>query len=156
LQHWPAGWVANNLPNLQRLIDTGMSFTNAFSAANECSPSRATFVTSTYATINLIWRTRPPVNLPPSLPNLATALQHASYQTNCRGKWHVLAQQANNLDAYGFAGWDPPDAGTSLGNDSTLGGGNPDNDGRYVDDAVSFLHDYDSTDPFFLVVSLVN
>ncbi|HET7463720.1 MAG TPA: sulfatase-like hydrolase/transferase [Longimicrobium sp.] len=156
LQHWPSDWVATHLPNMQRLIDTGMTFTNAFSAANECSPSRATFVTSTYDTINKIWRTAPPQNLPTQLPNLATVLQKAGYQTNWRGKWHLLAQPASNLDAYGFAGWDPPDAGTSLGNDSTLGGGHPDNDGRYAADAVTFLQNYTSSDPFLLVVSLVN
>lgn len=153
LQHWPSDWVANNLPNMQRLIDTGMTFTNAFSAANECSPSRATFVTSTYDTINKIWRTGPPQNLPTQLPNLATVLQKAGYQTNWRGKWHLLAQTAYNLKAYHFAGWDPPDAGTSLGNDGTLG---IHNDGRYAADAVTFLQNYQSSDPFLLVVSLVN
>lgn len=162
LQHWPADWVAKNLPATQRLIDTGMSFTRAFSAANECSPSRATFVTSTYDTINTIWRTGPPNDLPlpppapGGLPNLASVLKQAGYQTFWKGKWHLLQTPAPTLDGYGFSGWDPPDAGTSLANDRTLGGGNPDNDGRFAADAVRFLQSWKSSDPFLLVVSLVN
>lgn len=163
LQHWPPDWVARNLPATQRLIDTGMTFTNAFSAANECSPSRATFVTSTYDTVNTIWKTEPPNDLPlpppaGTLPNLASVLQQAGYQTYWKGKWHLRKDFTSEqpLAAYGFSGWDPPDAGTTLGNDSTLGGGNPDNDGRFAGDAAEFLRSYDCTDPFLLVVSLVN
>lgn len=163
LQHWPADWVSKNLPNTQRLMDTGMTFNNAFCAANECSPSRATFVTSTYDTINRVSTTPPkqtdppkPFGLPPTLPNLATVLKQAGYQAFWKGKWHLLAEAASDLEAYGFSGWDPPDAGTSLATDSTLGGGNPDNDGRFADDAVTFLQGYTSSDPFLLVVSLVN
>lgn len=162
-QHWPDDWVAKNLPATQRLIDTGMTFTNAFSAANECSPSRATFVTSTYDTINTIWKTEPPNDLPlppprGTLPNLASVLQQAGYQTFWKGKWHLRKDYTSEqlLGEYGFSGWDPPDAGTTLGNDGTLGGGNPDNDGRFAGDAVDLLQTYDSSDPFLLVVSLVN
>jgi choline-sulfatase len=160
-QHWPAGFVEKNLKSLHRLMQNGMTFQNAFAAACECSPSRATFVTSTYDNVNTVETTPPNNTLPTTLTNLATMLPER-YTAVWKGKWHLFDPAdagGTSLSAYGFQGWDPPDAGTTLGNDGTLGGGGPDNDGRYVegaDGAVEFLKGYTSSDPFFLVVSLVN
>jgi choline-sulfatase len=173
LQHWPADWIAKNLPAMQRLVSNGMSFKNAFSSACECSPSRASFVTSTYDNTNKIRTTGPNQNLPlpPAqgpLPNLATVLAAAGYQVVWKGKWH-LYQVANtpktdSLVPYGFSCWNPPDAGITL--DTTLlGGGTPGtsaqngNDARYVSGpggAIDFLQAYDGSSPFCLIVSLVN
>lgn len=157
LQHWPAGWVEQNLPAMTRLLRNGISFNNAFAAACECSPSRGTFVTSTFDNTNRIFTTAPQQNLPlpPGLPNLATVLAAAGYQVFWKGKWHLFAQPSNTLEPYGFTGWDPPDAGTTLG-PTLLGGGIQDNDGRFVRDAIAFLQSYTSNQPFCLIVSLVN
>lgn len=159
-QHWPAGWVAANLPSMQRLLSHGLSFTHAFTAACECSPSRAAFLTSTYDNTNRVSTTPPGQNLPtpPGLPNLGSILAAGGYQVAWKGKWHLLAESADNLSGYDFGGWDPPDAGTSLG-PNHLGGGSgatDHNDPRFTADAIEFLETYTSTDPFCLVVSLVN
>ena len=57
-KHWPPGWAENNLPNhYNRLIgcdgENGRSsvvFPNAYTATTECSPSRASLLTSSYPT----------------------------------------------------------------------------------------------------------
>ncbi|HEU4880828.1 MAG TPA: sulfatase-like hydrolase/transferase [Longimicrobium sp.] len=165
-QHWPEGWARQNLPSMDRLMRHGMTFTRAFCAACECSPSRGALVTSTYPQNNGVTTTGPNVNLPTSLPNLATVLARAGYQAAWRGKWHLFTNPdgPGNLDAYGFSGWDPPDSGTTLGT-TLLGGGTPGtsarngNDPRYAagtGGAVDFLNGPLGDEPFLLVVSLVN
>ena len=54
VQHWPARWAERNLKSLNRLRAHGLNFTAAFTNACQCSPSRATFLTSTYAPINRV------------------------------------------------------------------------------------------------------
>ena len=170
-QHWPAGWVEENLPSLSRLMRNGMTFENAFCAACECSPSRAAFLTSTYPQVNGLTTTGPNINLPTTLPNIGNVLSAAGYEVAWKGKWHLFRRLngPGHLDAYGFGGWDPTDAGTTLGL-TLLGGGTPGtpdqngNDDRYVsaaDGAVEFLQGWsaqpaDGRKPFCLVVSLVN
>lgn len=179
-QHWPPGWSESNLPNLHRLRAKGLSFNNAFCAANECSPSRGAFMTSQYPQENGLTQTEPNITLPTSILSLGQVVGQsaAGYQTAWTGKWHlckggVCALQTTLLQPYGFASWNPPDAGTTLNNGSTLGGGVPNNDLRIatgIDSlpgqtqgteggvgAIPFLRSFDpSKGPFFLVLSLVN
>jgi choline-sulfatase len=76
------------------------------------------------------------------------------------GKWHLGATPAE----YGFQGWQPPDAGNYLIINDTLGGGEPDNDGRFLEQVCQFLREYqqsvdahqDNDEPFCIVVSFVN
>mmetsp|Transcript_36166 Transcript_36166/g.66359 ORF Transcript_36166/g.66359 Transcript_36166/m.66359 type:complete len:622 (+) Transcript_36166:20-1885(+) len=57
-KHWPPGWAEKNLPtHYDRLIGcqgknnrSSVVFTNAFTATTECSPSRASLLTSSYPT----------------------------------------------------------------------------------------------------------
>lgn len=158
LQHWPQSFLAN-LPAMQQLMNTGFTFENAFAGACMCSPSRATFLTSNYPAVTGVTTTgspEPPHSLPPpsKFPNLATVLAKAGYQTIVwKGKWHLSG--GNGPNDYGFSGWDAPDAGVDLNPDgTTLGGGTPDNDGRFLDDVLGFLST--ATAPFCLVASFVN
>lgn len=174
-QHWPSGWVEKNLPSVKRLAQHGLTFNYAFTSASECSPSRAALLTSTYPVQNGVTTT--PGTLPPAgLKNMAQVMADAGYVVAYKGKWHltngsVNATSPDFLAAYGAANWNPPDAGTSLQADATLGGGTPNNDGRYVNgmgaepgqtkgygqSVVEFLRGYDkSGPPFCLFVSLVN
>lgn len=120
----------------------------------------------------------PPRALPTDIPNLASVLREAGYpHVEWHGKWHLGGTPAD----YGFEGWHPPDAGNYLTINDTLGGGDPNNDGRFTRDVCQFLdgrrrrrrrdgggaggnnndggHDQDQghqDEPFCLVVSLVN
>jgi choline-sulfatase len=106
-----------------------------------------------------------------SLPNLATLLRAAGYEVAYRGKWHLTkpvngewsAADARRLaDDYGFAGWEPPDAGEDT-RPEHFGGGNAGLSGLgwdedFIRQAEQFLAGDDGTlpEPFALVLSLVN
>src|SRR5208283_1170579 len=160
--HWPEGWAEKNLPSLQRLKRNGPYFQRAYTAACECSPSRGVMLTGRFAPVNRITRTFLWPGLPHQdrQPNIASLLKaHAGYDVFWKGKWHLSyasnAARGNGGEEWGpaeikvmeanwgWSGWNPPDAGTAIqeaqgtpfgvfnGND-TAGGGNPNNDGRYV------------------------
>ncbi len=202
--HWPTGWAEQNLPSLQRLKRNGLYFQRAYTAACECSPSRAVMQTGRYAPVNRVTQTF----LWPGLPhqdhqaNIASLLKaHAGYDVLWKGKWHL--SYASNAapgnggedwgpadikameDRWGWSGWNPPDAGNAIQEMqgtpfgffdglNSLGGGNPNNDGRYVsgdtnatpgqirgvggESVVHFLKGRakGSSAPFCMFVSLVN
>lgn len=165
LQHYPSTFLSQ-LPAMQQLMNNGITFQQAYTAACMCSPSRATFLTSNYPAVTKVTTTgspEPSTALPPAsvFPNLATVLQQAGYAAQniaWRGKWHL----GNTPNDYGFSGWTPPDAGNYLGPSiqsmKSLGGGTADNDGsRFLPEALAFLSDpARQTAPFALVVSFVN
>ena len=178
IQHWPDGWAEKNLHALTRLQNHGLTFLNAFSPACECSPSRASMITSTYPEENGVEVTFTTA-LNPSDTNLAQVLASAGYPVIWKGKWH-LSHPSNGSQGtwtegditylqttYGIQQWNPPDAGTTLSDGSTLGGGIGANDARFVTgqpangfgtSVLDFISSYDASTsgPFCLVVSLVN
>jgi len=109
--------------------------------------------------------------LPPGEPTLGTRLRKAGYTVIYKGKWHLTAPVAGGhawgqADAerierdYGFAGWDPPDAGENV-EPSHFGGGFAGSSGEgwdedYIRQVETFLARKDLPEPFCLVVSLVN
>lgn len=108
------------------------------------------------------------VQLDQTIPNLATVLADAGYDTFYKGKFHLgkgVLGYDNYLyepdpSRYGFLAWDAPDAGQDA-QKQNYGGGTADNDGRFTKDAVAFLKDRVAnadkyTRPFCLVFSLVN
>jgi len=176
-QHWPTGWAEQNLRSMSRLQRNGLTFLNAFTAACECSPSRASMMTSTYPQQNGVEVTFTTA-LNPSDPTLAQVLAAAdpAYPLIWKGKWHLSfpmsggswteADIANLAQTYDVQQWNPPDAGTSLSGTATLGGGKGQNDRRFVcgpaapgipaESVLDFINNCSGTDPFCLVVSLVN
>jgi choline-sulfatase len=95
------------------------------------------------------------------------------YSTPYKGKFHLTKPSNPNgtwvpedVDRYGFERWDPPDAGANQ-DPSQFGGGDADNDGRFMNDngpvkngkegVIAYLTSAAAKQqPFFLVVSLVN
>src|SRR6185295_11982265 len=88
-------------PAIDRLASQGMRFTQAYSACNVCSPTRASIMTGKYParlhTTNFFGGNRRGALLPPeyrqSLPaeetTLAEAFKQAGYRTGFAGKWHL-------------------------------------------------------------------
>lgn len=80
-------------PNLDRLAENGLRFTNAHSSAAVCTPTRYSLLTGRYS-----WRSRlkqgvlggysPPL-IEAGRPTLANIAKDAGYRTACIGKWHL-------------------------------------------------------------------
>ncbi len=79
-------------PNLDRMAAEGMRFTDFYSAAPSCTPSRAALITGCYPQ-----RVSLPNVLGPSAPigihddevTIAEVLKPLGYATACYGKWHL-------------------------------------------------------------------
>lgn len=80
-------------PHIDRLAQSGMTFTDAHSGSSVCTPTRYGLLTGRYS-----WRTRLQsgvvTGFAPSLiskdrPTLASFLKSNGYHTACIGKWHL-------------------------------------------------------------------
>ena len=172
---FPPNWAPIHLPNTERLKRNGLTFESAFCSATMCTPSRNTLFTGLFPaqhqsvdtlTENM-QQSATEHQLDPTLPNLATSLKEAGYQVYYKGKWHMSKQVQSavpgmylqdEIQRYGFDQWDPPDAGGDT-SPANFGGGNADNDGRFINDAIAFLQSRVADPgerPFCLIVSLVN
>jgi arylsulfatase A-like enzyme len=108
--------------------------------------------------------------LPPGIATLATMLRTHGYHVALKGKWH-LSKPVNGADwsdadparierDYGFADWEPPDAGGDA-KAETFGGGNAGYthegwDEDYTRQVEQWLRRPELPEPFCLVFSLVN
>jgi len=87
-------------PNIDRLAEQGLRFTDAHAAAASCTPSRYAMLTGEYA-----WRRKgtgilsgtAPLIIQPGRTTLASILKKAGYTTGIVGKWH-LGLGKGNLD----------------------------------------------------------
>jgi arylsulfatase A-like enzyme len=88
-------------PNLDRLASEGVRFTQGYSAAPVCTPTRCAFVTGRYPARtpvgleeplswhrSLVEQQRDP-GLAPEHPTVASLLKAAGYRTALVGKWHL-------------------------------------------------------------------
>ena len=88
-------------PNIDRLASEGLRFTQAYSAAPVCTPTRCAFVTGRYPARTAVGLEEPlswkkqlveqkrDVGLPPEHPTVASLLKAAGYRTALVGKWHL-------------------------------------------------------------------
>jgi arylsulfatase A-like enzyme len=105
----PAALAAT--PNLTRLRASGVSFASHYTAANDCTPARAAFVTGlhTHQTGCIVTGGS---TLDPGFPTYGTLLRELGYRTDWYGKWHLTKgdnlwdgeEDAGALEPYGFAG----------------------------------------------------
>ncbi len=107
--------------------------------------------------------------LDPSIPNLARVLRAAGYEVAYKGKWHLTQplyggwteRDSERIERdFGFADWDPPDAGENTKAEN-FGGGNAGPFGEgwdefYIRGVERWLGRDELPEPFCLVVSLVN
>lgn len=91
-------------PNLDKLAARGTNFRQCITNQPLCSPSRASFLTSRYATETGLWKLGP--ELDHSLPTVATEFRKNGYSANFMGKWHV--SQTKLPGGKRQLGWIPP------------------------------------------------
>ena len=109
--HWPVGRTEKNLPALQRLKRNGLYFSRAYTAATQCSPSRALMLSGRFAPTNrvaqtFIWPGLPHKN---RLANIGSILKEkAGYEVVWKGKWH-LSFAANAAPGNGGKDWQSDD-----------------------------------------------
>ena len=118
----PPASVDRWLPNIAELRRHGVSFAQHFTAANDCTPSRAALLTGlhTHQTGCLITGGS---TLDPGFPTWGTMLRENGYGTYWFGKWHLTRGDSNwvgtsdGLEPYGFAGgtYPSPDGGPGQG-----------------------------------------
>lgn len=162
-------------PNLERLAEQGMRFSNGYAPAPNCSPTRMSIQTGKTATrlgatdildvvprnpggggrfYNMYYRNKP-LNVPlpiSDLPKEETTIaellkaSNPEYKTAHLGKWHM-------------AGGSPADHGYDVHDGPTTNGpgrqGDPDpkRTGEVTQAAINFLEDHGRDNPFFMQVS---
>jgi arylsulfatase A len=86
------GNTFNETPNLDRLAQDGMRFTQAYAAAPVCSPYRVSLMTGQYPVrtgITDYLRPDDPKHLSTDYVTVAELLRSAGYVTGIIGKWHL-------------------------------------------------------------------
>ena len=80
-------------PNLDRLAEQGMRFTDAHAGSSICTPSRYSILTGRYAWRSrlkrgIVWEWDGPL-IERGRPTVASMLRDQGYRTACLGKWHL-------------------------------------------------------------------
>lgn len=107
----PFGSKVNRTPHLNRMAEEGMRFTDFYTAASICSPSRAALMTGCYAprvdlhdsshgVFVLVPMDRKGLN--PEEITLPEILKTQGYATACIGKWHLGDQEPFLPTRHGF------------------------------------------------------
>lgn len=88
-------------PNIDRLADEGVRFSNAFVTTSLCSPSRASFLSGRHARAHRVLNNF--TEYPNDLPGYPRRLKEAGYETAYIGKWHM--GEDNDEQRPGFDFW---------------------------------------------------
>ena len=80
----------NQTPNIDRIAQGGVRFTNCFCTNSICTPSRAAILTGQYSNKNGVYTLNDVLDLKRN--HVAKELQRAGYQTAMIGKWHLASE----------------------------------------------------------------
>ncbi len=149
-QHWRAHGKTDSFyttPHLDRLAESGTTFSHAFCTTPQCSPSRSTLYTGRYphattviGNVNSVdHRGEKIPGLPAGTKTVASRLKDAGYHTGYTGKWHLAQRQ------HFAAHFDMPELDTNAHDGAT-------------DSALTFLRQRAEQPerPFALFVNYVN
>lgn len=92
-------------PYLDRMAAEGARFTDFYSCASVCTPSRAGLLTGRYpirSGMNRVLFPKSIGGLPASEVTIATALKDLGYATGCVGKWHLGHMEQYLPNKHGF------------------------------------------------------
>lgn len=98
----------NFTPNIDRLAEKGMRFTDFHSNGPMCSPTRAAFLTGSYQHRfgerfeRALSAKRNDPGLPPEVLSIAELLKEEGYATGKMGKWHLGYEMPYLPTRYGF------------------------------------------------------
>jgi len=100
----PFGRSEIRTPNIRRLAEGGIKYTNFYGAAPICVPSRAAMLTGRYprhlGMENNIYHGEP--GLSTSIKSLPRHFKDAGFATALYGKWHLGYEVADGPNAHGF------------------------------------------------------
>lgn len=142
-------------PNIDRLRHEGASMANAFVTTSICCPSRATFLTGTYASTHGVIDNETSEYDPEVTPPVTRYLQEAGYRTAMIGKWH-MGQAAHPRPSFDYwlsfksqgVYFDPwfninGERRRCKGYTTDL----------LTDKAIEFIHEQPREEPYFLMLS---
>ena len=86
----PAGNTQIHTPNLNKLAEEGVNFTNAVSNIPVCTPARACLLTGLYPLTHSVLTNNS--MLPHDIPSMGTLLKKQGYDTAYIGKWHLAGE----------------------------------------------------------------
>ncbi|MGJ8694548.1 MAG: sulfatase family protein [Thalassotalea sp.] len=90
-------------PNLDKLAEQGVKFTQGYSAAGVCSPARSAILTGRTPYRNGVWRHlsgNDDAHLRASEITYPSLFQKAGYTTGHFGKWHLLSKKQFQKEGY--------------------------------------------------------
>lgn len=93
-------------PALDRMVDEGMSFTDAHTSSSVCTPTRYGILTGRYnwrsrLKSSVLFKATDRALMDPERLNLPAMLQQAGYHTACIGKWHLGVDWLNSSPEIG-------------------------------------------------------
>lgn len=170
-------------PNIDKLANEGMRFTDAYAACQVCSPTRASIMAGRYparmnttdwfgapqpSNVGRHWTRNKPLlpaeyeeHLPLENITIAEALKEAGYTTFFAGKWHLGGKgffpedQGFDINKGGHHRGSPPGGYFSPYNNPKLTDG-PEGEhlpARLAEESVDFLKNQSQNKPFFLYLS---
>lgn len=143
------GSIINQTPNMDRIANAGIRFSNAFVTNSICAPSRAVILTGKFSHLNGVRDNAQ--RFDGSQQTFPKLLQGAGYQTAMIGKWHLKS------DPTGFDYWNVlPGQGLYYNPDFIEMGERKNHEG-YVTDlttdfALNWLDQRDEEKPFYLML----
>ncbi|MFX1337437.1 MAG: sulfatase-like hydrolase/transferase, partial [Promethearchaeota archaeon] len=93
------GQELNVTPNLDKMAQEGVLFTNAFTCQPVCGPARSCLQTGKFATETLCYRNG--IALPLDNENLANYFSNNGYEVGYIGKWHLASNHGPSKEDIG-------------------------------------------------------